>query len=136
MPSETTLIEYDSDTYTSLRFKPQLGTGILSLDFSNFNTIKSFGRFNNLNNGFDFIMRRTEWIPYIYDNHKDPENPLYGLNYRINQLGFETMCIFCDNYKTWLEIHCIAPNGKFCIVCSDEYIGSKEIEDLLDFMSL
>ena len=80
-----------------------------------FNTIKSFGIFDNLNNGFDFIMRRTDWVPYVYENLKDSNNPLYGLNFKINQMGFDTICIFCDNDKTFLQIHCYSPRGQFCL---------------------
>ena len=108
-------MEYDSSTSTTLKFKPQIGTGILSLDFADFNTIKSFGIFDNLNNGFDFIMRRTDWVPYVYENLKDSNNPLYGLNFKINQMGFDTICIFCDNDKTFLQIHCYSPRGQFCL---------------------
>ena len=115
MPDENVLMEYDSNTCTTLRFKPQIGTGVLSLDFADFNTIKSFGIFDNLHNGFDFIMRRTEWIPYVYENIKDPNNPLYGLNYKINQMGFDTLCIFCHNDKVFLQIRCFSPKGHFCL---------------------
>lgn len=136
LPDEKTILEFDSNSLTSLKFKPNFPYGTLSLDFANFDTIKSIGLFYNLNNGFDFIMSPSEWIPYIYDNHKDPDNPLYGLNYRINQMGFDTLCIFCDNYNIHLQIHCYSPNGQFCLDFSDEYVGNTDVEDLLNLLSL
>ena len=137
MPDQETILEYDSNSYTELKFKPRFPTGTLSLDFADFNKIKSVGLFYGLNNGFDFIMQRTEWTPYVYDNYNEPDNPLYGLNYKIHQMGFDTLCLFLENNSTWLEIHCETPSHrKLCLVFSKQYVGSEDIENLFNLWSL
>lgn len=118
--NKTISMDYTTRELATLKYISQLPNGVLSLDFSEFNKIKSVGLFRELNNGFDFIIHPRMWIPYMYENMRDADNPTYSLQYKIKQMGFDTICINCHNDDLWVEIYCNTLEGKeYCIMLYD-----------------
>lgn len=121
--NRSTIKKYTGKDTAILKYSPQFPNGVLSLDFSDFDKIKTVGLFRNLNNGFDFIIHPRMWIPYIYENKKIENNPTYSLQYKIKTPEFDTICINCNNDEVWVEIYCNTIQGEeLCIMLHDLHL--------------
>ena len=140
LETEETIMESENTLeYSILKYRPGFPNGTLSLDFSDFRTLQANGLFRRcFNNGFDFIIHPRMWVPYVYDNKADPSNPLYSLQYKIDQMEFDTICINCDRVKLVVEVHCSNFYGDFCILLSNPQpnTNSDSFDDLFDFMGV
>lgn len=110
--TKTIIMEYTGKELATIKYTPKFPNGVLSVNFADFYKIKTMGLFSNLNNGFDFVIHPRMWIPYTYDNKKEPDNPLYSLQYKIKKSGFDTICINCHKKEVWVEIFCISAQGE------------------------